>query len=77
MWWVIERRNDALLGCLEGVAYKKTIDGPFINKAKALKAKDAYKSKNYIFYELTKSNFKPIYFEEEFSYLDLKYFIDF
>ena len=57
--WVVEKRDDAILGNVEGVQSQKTIDGPFDTYEEALEARAQYQRFSSTYYAVIVADERP------------------
>tara|TARA_A100001015_G_scaffold316034_1_gene429320 strand:- start:1247 stop:1477 length:231 start_codon:yes stop_codon:yes gene_type:complete len=59
MWWIIEVRDDAILGCSSGVQSERTVSEGIETKEQATKEKQGWSSCGSRYYKIVKSTERP------------------
>jgi len=70
MYWVICKRDDAVLGCVSGIQSQATVDGPFKDEDKAYEVKSNCRRHGSYYYTVIESDNKPKDTEKEYEFAD-------
>jgi len=58
-YWIVEKRDDAIMGFVNGVQSQDTMDGPFDTWEAAQEEKAVYRSNGSYYYTVVESNERP------------------
>ena len=68
--WVVEKRDDAILGNVQGVQSQKTIEGPFDTYDEALEARGKYQRFSSTYYAVVVADTRPPSTKTEYNFVD-------
>jgi len=69
-YWVVEKTDTAIAGCVSGVKSQRTVDGPFDDWDAAFSCKQRYRRYGCTYYTVTESETKPESSKEDYEFVD-------
>ena len=75
MFWVVEKRDDAILGLTSGAKTERVVDGPFVGEEEAYEIKtrhSLYSSTNF-WYTVVESDDKPESKWDKYEFVDAQW----
>lgn len=70
MFWVLEKRDDAILGYKSGVQSQRVIGGPYKNYEDAIEDKSRQIRYSSTYYTIKDSDSKPKEYEKEYDFVN-------
>ena len=76
-FWIVEKRDDAIMGFVSGVQSQDTMAGPFDTYEQALEVKDAeYRRAGAYYYTIIESDSKPESTKNAYEFTDAHWEFD-
>jgi len=69
-YWIVEKRDDAIMGFVSGVQSEDTVDGPFDSWEAAQKVKASYRRCGSYYYTIIESNDRPKSKNNAYEFVD-------
>ena len=70
MFWILEKRDDAIMGCVSGRQSQTVVDGPFDSYDSAWEVKRNYSSFGSFYYTITESDERPADVDNDYEFGD-------
>lgn len=70
MFWILEKRDDAIMGCVSGRQSQTVVDGPFDSYESAWEVKRNYSSFGSYYYAITESDERPADVDNDYEFVD-------
>jgi hypothetical protein len=70
MYWIMKKRDDAILGMVRGIQSAEAIDGPIDSFSEAVQSKAKYRAHGSCYYSIVENECKPESYTREYEFLD-------